>query len=192
MEWILKHQSELWTFLSPLLVAICGFFYKKLVVPSLKSAKRMYLAVEKIERIHSELYTNGGSSLRDAINRIEKSQDLIENRSKSIVMTSKSGYFETNAQGGLVWANKTFVALAARQHESLAGMGWITSLVEDDHERVAGLWRATVADKRDLDCEVQFINTETGEITPVHLRAYVMKDRKGDVLGWIGYAQKVN
>lgn len=106
-------------------------------------------------------------------------------------MTSKNGVFETNANGGLIWANKAFVAMASRQLESLAGLGWITSLIEDDHERVAGLWRATVADKRDLDCEAQFCNVETGETIPIHLRAYVMKDRKGDVLGWIGYAQKV-
>lgn len=191
MEWLIKHQQELGLF-SPILLAILGFIHKKLVAPSWRSLKRALHAIEKIEIIYKELYANGGSSLRDAVNRIERSQDLIENRSKSIIMTSKNGVFETNANGGLIWANKAFVAMASRQLESLAGLGWITSLVEDDHERVAGLWRATVADQRDLDTEAEFINMETGETIHVHLRAYVMKDRKGDVLGWIGYAQKVN
>lgn len=191
MEWLIKHQQEIGLF-SPILLAILGFIHKKVINPFWKSLKRVIVAIDKIEVIHKELYSNGGSSLRDAVNRIEKSQDLIENRSKSIIMTSKNGVFETNANGGLIWANKAFVAMASRQLESLAGLGWITSLIEDDHERVAGLWRATVADKRDLDCEVDFCSVETGEIIHVHLRAYVMKDRKGDVLGWIGYAQKLN
>jgi len=190
VEWIIKHQSEI-GLLSPIFLALLGFIHKKIISPFWKSLKRVIVAIDKIEVIHKELYSNGGSSLRDAVNRIERSQDLIENRSKSIIMTSKSGVFETNAHGGLIWANKAFVSMASRQLESLGGLGWITSLVEDDHERVAGLWRAAVADKRDLDCEAQFINIETGDTIPIHLRAYVMKDRKGDVLGWIGYAQKI-
>lgn len=39
---------------------------------------------DKIERINQELHPNGGSSLRDAVNRIEKAQEEIKEDAKDI------------------------------------------------------------------------------------------------------------
>jgi hypothetical protein len=39
---------------------------------------------DKLEKINQELHPNGGSSMRDAINRIEKAQEEIKEDSKNI------------------------------------------------------------------------------------------------------------
>jgi len=39
---------------------------------------------DKLERINQELHPNGGSSMRDAINRIEKAQEEIKDDAKNI------------------------------------------------------------------------------------------------------------
>ena len=39
---------------------------------------------DKLEKINQELHPNGGSSMRDAINRIEKTQEEIKEDSKDI------------------------------------------------------------------------------------------------------------
>ena len=63
--------------ISAALIAISGvaaiaykIFFKKLA--------------DKLERINQELHPNGGTSLRDAINRIEKAQEEIKEDSKDI------------------------------------------------------------------------------------------------------------
>jgi len=39
---------------------------------------------DKLEKINQELHPNGGSSMRDAINRIEKTQEEIKDDAKNI------------------------------------------------------------------------------------------------------------
>jgi hypothetical protein len=39
---------------------------------------------DKLERINQELHPNGGSSMRDAVNRIEKAQEEIKEDAKNI------------------------------------------------------------------------------------------------------------
>jgi|DEB0MinimDraft_6_1074348.scaffolds.fasta_scaffold05065_8 hypothetical protein len=39
---------------------------------------------DKLEKINQELHPNGGSSMRDAINRIEKAQEEIKDDAKNI------------------------------------------------------------------------------------------------------------
>ena len=52
------------------LAIIHRFFFKKLC--------------DKLERINQELHPNGGSSLRDAVNRIEINQEEIRDEAKEI------------------------------------------------------------------------------------------------------------
>ena len=62
----------------PVVIGLGGFAWKKVIKPVLKMTKGHDYIVESIKQIKGELMTNGGSSIKDAINRIERRQIMID------------------------------------------------------------------------------------------------------------------
>lgn len=79
--------------------------------PALQSDLSAMMA--QINAITAELRPNGGSSLRDSINRIEQCQKEIstrqlisDQRQRAILSDMNFGVLETDASGNCIWANR--------------------------------------------------------------------------------------
>lgn len=169
----------------------------KVFIPFYKTSKRL---VENIERIDSELKTNGGSSLRDAVNRSEKVlSDLsqktdvlhteilsINARQWALVATQRDPVFETDRDGSVLRVNAVFSNLVERDLESIKGNGWENFIDPDQRDRVIREWETAIEKLRAFEYDFTVIGHITNTRYNVKCIANPYYDHEGDIIGYIG------
>lgn len=119
---------------------------------------------ELITTVISEFRPNGGSSLKDVVNRVEtwvKALDQsnaqirealvsIDERWRAFHMDHENGLVEYDADGRITWTNRTFREMTGLENESLIGWGWINAVTPEQREFVEAGWREAVASERDF------------------------------------------
>jgi PAS domain S-box-containing protein len=95
-----------------------------------------------LETIKKEVTTNGGKSIKDAINslkitceRMEIVQKIIEQRSKSSLHYNDNALFETDENGHLVWLNEKFYELTGKSQSDMEGYDWISYIRSEERDR---------------------------------------------------------
>lgn len=104
----------------------------------------MYRKVSNISRIFSsiekEFYTNGGSSLRDSVNRIEENQRMLMSLQHHLYTywdnITTTPIIIRDSFGSCLWANKAFLKLTGRSMDEILDYNWEVVVHQDDRERV--------------------------------------------------------
>jgi PAS domain S-box-containing protein len=139
----------------------------------------------KLKSILGETQTNGGSSIKDQLNRIETNvEDLTLWVEASQHLTAKS-MFKTDSTGRFVWVNVAFARLIGVGLEELKGMGWINYLSPIEHDRVSEEWKESIEDQRKFESVFKVLNAYSDEQKEVKARAYPII-KEGKVLGYLG------
>ena len=86
----------------------------------------------KLERIDLELKPNGGSTVRDAITRIEHQITIQNQQFKSFLKVLPYGTFTTDKNGSWTDVNLTLCKMLNCTESELLGMNWINLLGTDD------------------------------------------------------------
>lgn len=141
-----------------------------------------------LRELLAEIRPNGGSSLRDAIDRIEKIQTAQTNRQRVVLSLSQDAYFEADAQGMCLYVNHRWEELTGLTLAESRGSGWLHGITEADRALVLEEWNAAVHDRRPFRLRFRYENVVTGEITPVYVRAVAVNDHKDGVVGYLGSA----
>lgn len=126
------------------IVALIGatFTFTVFVFKKINSIVKSYENLGKtVNRIEKEVKTNGGSSLKDTVismktilNRIEISQKVIEQRTKSSLHCYEQALFEVDQEGKLTWANDKFLATTACATCNFSDYDWVSIITEEDRE----------------------------------------------------------
>ena len=148
------------------------------------------ILIEQNNKILKELYPNSGSSLRDAINRLEKNQTLVNDRILNIMNHDKTPVFETDSDGLLTWTNIAFMVMTGRTMHELQGYGWINAIYEFDREKVSQQWDSAVEDRRSFEMIFSYQNTD-GTVYPAFIRAAPVRS-SGELVGWTGYVNLID
>ena len=111
------------------------------VRPLMSGARAEKLA----QAILLELKTNGGSSLKDAINRIEERQVRMDGRI-ALMLTPDDAVaaFEADGDGLCVWISPAHAKLTGRALDEVQGRGWLSFVHADDAEHVREAWTSAV------------------------------------------------
>lgn len=132
----------------PLLFSIFGaigtFFslaWVKIIKPTIKFVKGQEEITASIQTIRKELTTNGGNSLKDTVvdlrstvNRMEKRQKIIEQRTRAALHYNDVPLFETDDSGRLIWTNNNFYELTQDVVNSVDGYDWLNYIQENQRE----------------------------------------------------------
>ena len=140
---------------------------------------------EQLEFIVSELLPNGGSSLKDALNRIEHSVALTNERQRARMLDSVDMVFETDPNGDCIWVNRTYARVTNRLPAELLGHGWVNAIAASDRDRVTQGWYTSTQENREFDMDFSFATPEGVKI-PARVRSYKMKDESNKTLGYLG------
>ena len=123
------------------LVSFLGFIWIKVLRPAVKFMASHEEVVKSIDTIKHEITTNQGGSLKDAVctltgtcNRIERSQTVIEQRTKASLHYSDTALFETDGEGHLVWTNEPFYNLTSMTLTDVEGFDWLNYIHEEERE----------------------------------------------------------
>lgn len=134
-------------------------------------------------KMAEEFRPNGGSSMKDALNRLEQRQVLNQSMFKMLIKWNGVAFFESNAKGECVWVSPKLADFAGISEEKFLGNGWINGVYHEDRDRVWEEWQDAIAQKRDFS-----LTYRLNEISPIEIKAYAtaQKDAKGQLTGMIG------
>lgn len=132
---------------------------------------------DKIDTLIAEFKPNGGSSIKDALSRIEQRQLFSLARQKSLMQTDPRPIFEADLEGNFIWVNTAFLRLVdVANMDAVKARGWLTFIPE-----VAPDWDLAVQDRRSFRGEVH-----VGEEKRL-MESYVLRDDHGEPIGFLGY-----
>lgn len=89
-----------------------------------------------VAAIKSQVYSNGGSSLRDVVNQIAERQHVDAEIRRAGFHHSTSPIWEADHEGHITWSNAAFAKLLGVATEDLKGHGWMGMVCRDDLPKV--------------------------------------------------------
>lgn len=134
-----------------------------------------------IEHIFNELASNGGGTLRDKIDRMEFMLALHNSKQRALLQDVEEGVIETNAEGKIIWANRTYLRKLDITLQDLKGDGWLTYVDPSERQTMIDNWSLAV-DKA-IDMESETVLNVSGKKVPVHSKAHALKDYQGKLIG---------
>lgn len=145
---------------------------------------------KQISDIALEFKPNGGSSLRDAVNKLAL-QQYIDNESRRKLMEADGlAFWESDMGGGAIYLSEALLDIIGLDSRDALGTGWASCLAPEDRDRVIHEWEDDVKSQR------KFIQTYTF-ITPGGVRTKVQANstpliKNSVVVGFIGVITKLN
>lgn len=154
--------------------------------------KQIEEIIPVIKSIQAEFKPNGGSSLRDAVNSLDR--NLALHSAKIEMLTGQTGLatFECDKHGQMINVNREFCNLANMFREDCKGNGWLQSIKSEDRQRVEEEWLNCIKDGRQFDMKFRIGDSKTDKYTLINAHSEIIKDRKGELAGIFGYARKVD
>lgn len=131
-----------------------------------------------VEEVRKQVFPNGGGSMNDSLKRVS---NIVEEHSRSSKLFRSTmlahqdadltkARFETDENGDIIWFSYALQAWTGRSSEQTEGMGWLTSVVEQDRHRVRAEWMAAKAESRDFLSSF-LMQHASGETFPVQMFA---------------------
>jgi PAS domain-containing protein len=157
------------------------------VITSLGTLIAIMLALgnRKLKNILAETKHNGGSTLKDQMDRIENSLTNLTLWIEASQHLTQKPLFKADEHGKFTWINTAFARLVGGGLEDVRDLGWVSVIHPDDMSRVVKEWGESVRDKRKFDSEFKIQNVYTLEITKVRGRAFPIMNHEKN-LGFLG------
>lgn len=150
----------------------------------------------EVKDIKAELHPNGGSSLRDAIDRLtagqaDLAQSLVvldrQNRAMLGFHDENRGWFFTDANGSLTWLSAQVLRWVGRSMGEVIGDRWHSIIWPDMREEVFRWWRDTSAVGSYGDMEQAYIAHDGSRIRVQIFASPVYDERNANkLLGYVG------
>ncbi len=157
---------------------------------SYKKLSQIYTTLEEhvptIVNISKEFQPNGGGSIKDILNRIDKNTQGSISRIWTLLENTPFAYFETDALGLCVKVNSKWLKLSNLNLDEYKGHGWVNGIHHKDRARVSDEWAETIIQKREFNS----IYTMSSGVV-VNATAQPIKANNGEILGWIGHLEQI-
>lgn len=144
----------------------CSLIWVKVIKPAVKLVQSQEDVNKTLEAIKKELTTNGGNSLKDTIvdlrhtiNRIEKRQKVIEQRTKASLHYNDFALFETDHNGRLTWANNNFYEIV--RIDNVDNFDWLNYVIEEQRQELFEELQSCLSMNRKLEKIVQTVDNTT-------------------------------
>jgi PAS domain S-box-containing protein len=138
----------------------------------------------KLDILATEFSPNGGSSLKDSLNRIELKQAANENATNFIISSLDIPMFKTDSEGTCIWASTAYCNLSGMNLEELLGWGWLSAIHPEDLEGVRSQWLVCVSEKRLFESRFKVRHSYGTEVTVYSKAVPTFFNNK--LSGWVG------
>ncbi len=151
--------------------------------------KYIFKIAKNADNIHNiiqqELTHNGGSSLKDAVRRIENELHSKNNKFKAYLSLQKEPIWESDGAGNCQWVNDAYVRMTGYSLDHLKNMGWMMIVKKDERAYINTEWQRSIADKRTFNHRLTIVSSN-GDERRVYAHGYPVISNAGDVTGYIG------
>ena len=162
-----------------------GLIWKLWLKSKFKEISDLY---QKIQIIAGEFRPNGGSTLRDAINRIETKVSIQQQTTTAIIKSFPIGTWISDEKGKCIDVNKNLCRIMARTETEIKGDNWANWVLEK--EEVAEEWNRCIISDTNFDHEYTFILPDRKK-QKVHGFAQRLKNEKGELIGFLGTLEPI-
>lgn len=174
----LKDWTEL---LAPIGIA-SGFVWRFWLKKRFNQLSDLYL---KVQKISEEFSPNGGSTLRDAINRIEDKITLQEQKTLAIIKSFPIGTWISDKHGKCVDVNRSLCKIMGRTESEIKGDNWSNWIHPDERDDVFEEWHRAVNNMMTFDMAYRYVLPD-GRIQKVHGVAYQLRTEQNELIGFLG------
>lgn len=141
-----------------------------------------------IKFLMAELSPNGGSSVRDAISRIEIRLALTSGRVKAQMNDSSIPVFETDKDGKCTYANRAFLLRVQRGFSEIEGTGWVNVIHHSNKIEVMREWNKARKGSRNFEMDIKMA-TPDGMTFKVHCKGH--KIGTYETIGYVGFLEDI-
>lgn len=176
------------TFIGALAAVATGItvIYKLIIMPIKNFLSKIIALSVTINRIAEEFNPNGGSSLKDAITRIELGISFSNSMENTLATMLGIAMWRSDKDGKYIWASSKLCEIYDLNQDDMNGTGWINGVAEEDREQVVESWELAVKEKRRYENSY----TLTSGVK-VHASGSRVLDVRGNLLGYIGTIRNV-
>lgn len=167
-----------------------GTAWKFILIPLTKFYNFVKHIFKVIEQISNEFVPNGGSSVKDALNRIEARQIMSEQRHRLMVMDTPYCVFEADEDGEYHTVNRSYCRWTGKSTTELHGMGWVNTIDLEWRDHVMTEWNHALKDEREFSLNYRITDAE-GNSIPVHCTAFPLYNHHDSLAGWGGIISKI-
>lgn len=147
-------------------------------------------ALPVLTNVAKEFQPNGGSSLRDVIDRIEVKLAHNYNVATVLLQESPDAVFVTDGNGNCTWVNDTYTRWTGLGIDSALGRGWHSAIAMKDRQLVYDEWEDAINSKSNFTG--QYWWTDGVHEFPVRCRTKLTIDSKGRLAGAIGIVKRLD
>lgn len=179
--------------LASVAAAVAGV-YRYVLLPIIRLTRKISTMYDKVEVLVAQFERNGGSSVRDALDRIEASMVVQDSRQKILLGLAPFAVVETDGEGHVVFVNRTYRMWTGLSDYEVLGEGWINAVDPPDRVRVKRDWADAVGEGRVYEGRFKMLDGRGGRYD-VFARAYPMIDpSNGHTIpapgGWLAIVYK--
>ena len=145
--------------------------------------------METLNDIKKEVKPNGGSSLRDSIDRIEYIQSKRNLINAAQLSASDLAYWESDSKGRFMVVSQAFCRLLTVSESEITGSNWATMLHKEDKANVLREWADCIKFERSFSMEFRFVRPNKS-VVKVEAKAYPLIN-KGQMIGIWGRVTEV-
>jgi len=173
-------------------VITTGIIIWRLVRPAIKRVRTIHAAIGSIPQlvvdvksIKEQVHANGGSSLKDVVDRIETRQLHDSQVLGSFLASQNVAFFRTDINGKITDASRPLCKLLHRAESELLGNFWLSWVDQEVRDEVSEEWMDAIRNEREFDKKFALF-ADSGERIHVHARAYLLLDAKRKPMGYFG------
>lgn len=138
-----------------------------------------------LRQILAELRPNGNSSMRDAIDRLERYSIVNSHIVMALADRSDVGVFIANKEGEWVNCNNILQVMLGVGNDELKGNRWRAFIHPQDREEFITSWTHAVEERYDFKHSCRMVCT-TGEIVEVEFGVQLVPNVKDEVIALAG------
>jgi PAS domain S-box-containing protein len=140
----------------------------------------------KLDEIIKELKPNGGSSIKDQLNRLETAVSISQAERLLLLDSIPQGVFTSDTKGRWLWVNDALRKTVGGSLAEFVGNNWENTVSTEDRETVVREWTRAVEQRRDFNLYFNMTNLDTNETKKVHVIATPANNFNNEIIGWNG------
>lgn len=171
--------------------------WTKALKPMIEIIKTRYAALEAIPSIQNDLklireqlVPNGGSSLRDSIDRLESNSVVMGQIHGVLLTTNNVALVRMDSSGHVIEVSDPLCRLLGRSREELLGNNWISAVNEEDREEVSAEWSNAMEADRNFESRFYF-DLNDGTKIKVYMKVQPTPAIRGKHQGFMGTISRV-
>jgi PAS domain S-box-containing protein len=169
-------------------------FYKFLIKPIYNHFKSIKDLSEKTKIIYQEITPNGGSSIKDAVKRleqrsirIENSLIILQNIQDAIHEDGNIAIFECDINGSNIHVNRTYCKWIGVSKHELLKFGWKNFLSDSElNKKYDKLWKEAFKEGREIEYSLLLRDDDDGKDFSCSVHAYPIKNEEGIIDRYLG------